>query len=180
MVSEAGGSGDKREGRKRAWERGMTGREVAGGNTRAEGAQPVEAGGQRRTEQGKEVHEGKAECRAVQLQLSYYLQVTKLQDTRYRLPVTITVDLRHLVVPSTSRMVGVLAPAPLSSSWEPLGETYYRRIELYDLADTPLSQLDLDDHIVAAARWGGPVGTLTIHLFTSGTPRSHSSDPGSS
>ncbi|GAA5958825.1 hypothetical protein JCM21900_003937 [Sporobolomyces salmonicolor] len=57
-------------------------------------------------------------------------------------------------------MVGVLAPAPLSSSWEPLGETYYRRIELYDLADTPLSQLDLDDHIVAAARWGGPVAIM--------------------
>lgn len=44
-----------------------------------------------------------------------------------------------------------------SSSWESLGETWYRRQEIYSMQ---WSIRDLSDFITVGARWGGPLGEL--------------------
>jgi hypothetical protein len=48
------------------------------------------------------------------------------------------------------------AQEPASASWEALGETFYRRQELYSMQWGGVD--DLSDYVVAAARWGGPLG----------------------
>ncbi|GAA6059266.1 hypothetical protein JCM10212_006659 [Sporobolomyces blumeae] len=64
-----------------------------------------------------------------------------------------------------------MVTAPLSSTWDLLGSaqtsgaassqpTFYRRLELYDLAGTALSQLDLDDHWVVPAPLSGPIAVM--------------------
>jgi hypothetical protein len=48
--------------------------------------------------------------------------------------------------------------APASSSWEALGtssDAFYRKDEVYSML---WSNIDLSDYIVAAARYGGPIG----------------------
>lgn len=42
-----------------------------------------------------------------------------------------------------------------SSSWEALGESFYRRQEIYSMQ---WSVNALSDYIIAGARWGGPLG----------------------
>lgn len=45
--------------------------------------------------------------------------------------------------------------APASASWEALGDTFYRRQDIYSMQ---WSIQDLSDYRVAGARWGGPIG----------------------
>lgn len=48
-----------------------------------------------------------------------------------------------------------MAQMPASASWEPLGETFYRKQDVYSMQWTVT---DLSDYIVATAKWGGPMG----------------------
>jgi hypothetical protein len=48
-----------------------------------------------------------------------------------------------------------------SSNWEALGETFYRRQEIYSLQ---WSLTDLSDYVIAGARWGGPLGPFVRSL----------------
>ncbi|GAA5928869.1 tethering complex subunit VPS16 [Sporobolomyces koalae] len=56
--------------------------------------------------------------------------------------------------------------APLSSTWDLLGgagasaTTFYRKVELYSLVESPLAEIDLSDHVVATARHGGPIAMM--------------------
>lgn len=52
-----------------------------------------------------------------------------------------------------------MAQAPASASWEPLGETFYRKQDIYSMQ---WSISDLSDFIVAGAPWGGPLGALLV------------------
>lgn len=54
-----------------------------------------------------------------------------------------------------------MSRAPASASWDALGETFYRRVELYTMQ---WHVADLSDYIVAGSKWGGPVGELWICL----------------
>lgn len=45
-----------------------------------------------------------------------------------------------------------------SASWLPLNDTFYRSHRVYSLAGSPLARVDLSDHVIAAAKCGGPVG----------------------
>ncbi|KAM0749316.1 vacuolar protein sorting-associated protein 16 [Meredithblackwellia eburnea MCA 4105] len=47
--------------------------------------------------------------------------------------------------------------APASSSWEPLGDTFYRKTDIYSMQ---WSVQDLSDYKVAGARWGGPIAMI--------------------
>ena len=44
-----------------------------------------------------------------------------------------------------------------SASWEGLGETFYRRQDIYSMQ---WAIADLSDYITVGARWGGPIGEL--------------------
>lgn len=45
-----------------------------------------------------------------------------------------------------------------SASWEGLGETFYRRQDIYSMQ---WAVADLSDYITVGARWGGPIGALS-------------------
>lgn len=50
----------------------------------------------------------------------------------------------------------MMAQEPASASWEALGETFYRRQEIYSMQWSTIS--DLSDYVVAVSKWGGPLG----------------------
>ena len=50
---------------------------------------------------------------------------------------------------------------PASASWEALGETFYKRSDVYSMQ---WSLSDLSDYIVAGARWGGPLGEQGVGM----------------
>ncbi|BGO93965.1 Vacuolar protein sorting-associated protein 16 [Rhodotorula toruloides] len=47
-----------------------------------------------------------------------------------------------------------------SASWLPLNDTFYRSHRVYSLAGSPLARVDLSDHVIAAAKCGGPVALM--------------------
>ena len=58
---------------------------------------------------------------------------------------------------------------PASASWEALGSTsdaFYRKEEIYSML---WSNIDLSDYVVAAARYGGPIGALVSLVLSSHT-----------
>lgn len=56
-----------------------------------------------------------------------------------------------------TREPGMASHAPASSSWEPLGDTFYRRQDIYSMQ---WSIPDLSNLRIAGARWGGPLGAV--------------------
>ncbi|GAA5851110.1 hypothetical protein JCM8547_004135 [Rhodosporidiobolus lusitaniae] len=51
-----------------------------------------------------------------------------------------------------------MVSASSTASWQPLGpSSFYRSTRAYHLDSSPLSHLDLDDHICTASRAGGPI-----------------------
>ncbi|GEM07386.1 vacuolar assembling/sorting protein VPS16 [Rhodotorula toruloides] len=47
-----------------------------------------------------------------------------------------------------------------SASWLPLNDTFYCNQRVYSLAGSALARVDLSDHVIAAARCGGPIALM--------------------
>lgn len=57
-----------------------------------------------------------------------------------------------------------MAPSNPLANWERLGDSFYRKVSVYDAIFD--EDVDLDNYIVAGAPYGGAIGTLQV-LFQS-------------
>jgi len=69
-----------------------------------------------------------------------------------------------------------MAPSNPLANWERLGDSFYRRVSLYDAIFD--EDVDLDNYIVAGAPYGGAIGTLQV-LFQSVSMTDEMSSPSS-